>query len=141
MIKAKSDLVRLKYGKLLELFVSVRTVYSAKNSTTVILPGSSRNLWFICFFLSLFYEGHRGSTSASSKMLDGYALRIEQGQTGVNFSIKGTDEVILLIEDEAASNLKFKIALGAQENSVSYLSLVSKGKQNLHCVSSSISKC
>ena len=54
-------------------------------------------------------------------------LKIEEGQGGVNFSIKGTDEVVLLIEDPQ-SGLKFKMALGAQENSVTYLSLLSKGK-------------
>ena len=78
-------------------------------------------------FAFSFYEGH-GSTSASSakaKTLD--VLKIEEGQGGVNFSIKGTDEVVLLIEDPQ-SGLKFKMALGAQENSVTYLSLLSKGK-------------
>ena len=79
----------------------------------------------LVYLLSLsFYEGHSG-TSAKAKTLD--VLKIEEGQGGVNFSIKGTDEVVLLIEDPQ-SGLKFKMALGAQENSVTYLSLLSKGK-------------
>ena len=76
------------------------------------------------FAFSLFYEGHSG-TSKATKTLD--VLKLEEGQRGVNFSLKGTDEVVLLIEDPQ-SGLQFKIALGAQENSVTYLSLLSKGK-------------
>ena len=76
------------------------------------------------FAFSLFYEGHSG-TSKATKTLD--VLKLEEGQRGVNFSLKGTDEVVLLIEDPQ-SELQFKIALGAQENSVTYLSLLSKGK-------------
>ena len=79
----------------------------------------------LVYLLSLFfYEGHSG-TSKATKTLD--VLKLEEGQRGVNFSLKGTDEVVLLIEDPQ-SGLQFKIALGAQENSVTYLSLLSKGK-------------
>ena len=61
-------------------------------------------------------------------MIDGNQVDLDpKQQTGINFTIKSGNEAILLIEDEA-SRIKFKVGIGASENSVTWLSLI-KGRK------------
>ena len=77
-----------------------------------------------------------GSDTSISIQDDGLqVIRVEPGQTGVNFSLKTIDEVVLLLEDGEAADLQYKVALGAQENMVTWLSQISggsKGKKFRH---------
>ena len=69
------------------------------------------------------------SAASSASMMDGHQLQLDpQQQTGINFTIKSADEAILLIEDEA-SGRKFKVGIGASQNSVTWLSRI-KGRTN-----------
>ena len=61
-----------------------------------------------------------------------YQFVVDPLENGVNFMIRANIEVILLIEDDLNDHIKFKLAIGAQDNGVSWLSQITKGKKNLH---------
>ena len=58
--------------------------------------------------------------------MDGGLVEVDSDQTGVNFTIKGQNEAILLIEDQANEKIKFRIAIGASQNTVTWLGQINK---------------
>ena len=58
----------------------------------------------------------------------GSEIKIDSLQTEVNFSIKGESEVVLHIVDDMNTNVKYKLVVGGQENTVTYLSEITKGE-------------
>ena len=58
----------------------------------------------------------------------GSEIKIDSLQTEVNFSIKGESEVVLHIVDDMNTNVKYKLVIGGQENTVTYLSEITKGE-------------
>ena len=71
------------------------------------------------------------AASSAASMMDGHhQLHLDpQQQTGINFTIKSADEAILLIEDESSGS-KFKVGIGASQNSVTWLSRIKGAKTN-----------
>ena len=63
---------------------------------------------------------------SSSVLMDGGLVEVDSDQTGVNFTIKGQNEAILLIEDQANEKIKFRIAIGASQNTVTWLGQINK---------------
>ena len=59
----------------------------------------------------------------------GSEIKIDALQTEVNFSIKGESEVVLHIVDDMNTNVKYKLVIGGQENTVTYLSEITKGEE------------
>ena len=57
----------------------------------------------------------------------GSEIKIDPIQTGVNFSINGKTEVVIFLVDDSNMDIKYKLVIGAQENSVTYLSEITKG--------------
>lgn len=63
----------------------------------------------------------------TTSLIDHTSYELSAEQTSVNFSIKGQNEVILLIEDSANKGIEYKIGIGASiDNSVTWLSQVSR---------------
>ena len=70
-----------------------------------------------------------GMLADSSAMIDGHQVHLDpKQQTGINFTIKSRDEAILLIEDEVEA-VKFKVGIGASQNSVTWLSRIKSRKR------------
>lgn len=60
-------------------------------------------------------------------MIDHTSYELSAEQTSVNFSIKGQNEVVLFIQDEANNELKYKLGIGASsDESVTWLSQVTR---------------
>ena len=57
----------------------------------------------------------------------GSEIKIDPIQTGVNFSINGKTEVVIFLVDDSNMDIKYKLVIGAQDNSVTYLSEITKG--------------
>ena len=62
----------------------------------------------------------------------GSEIKIDSLQTEVNFSIKGESEVVLHIVDDMNTNVKYKLVIGGQENTVTYLSEITKGEEDYY---------
>ena len=60
----------------------------------------------------------------------GSEIKIDPIQTGVNFSINGNGktEVVIFLVDDSNMDVKYKLVIGAQDDSVTYLSEITKGK-------------
>ena len=77
-----------------------------------------------------FFAGCKVDNSKGTMMNDEHIIKLKAEQTQVNFSVQGKDEVVLLIEDEANPQLVFKLAIGASENTVTWLSQSSRQAGN-----------